>query len=110
MPSMYSVAEKQGYPTSDIGVYVQPIHQGASCHCEFSLPYDPENPREVTRMHELYAKASEELLQQGAFFSRPYGIWAHMVLNRDAQTTVVLKNLKRIFDPNNVMNPGKLCF
>jgi FAD/FMN-containing dehydrogenase len=108
--TMYSVAEMQGYPTSDIGIYLQPIHQGASCHCEFSLPYDPGNSRETARVKELFTAASRELLNQGAFFSRPYGIWADMALNRDAQTANVLKKIKGIFDPNNIMNPGKLCF
>jgi FAD/FMN-containing dehydrogenase len=108
--TMYSVAEAQGYPVSEIGVYVQPMHQGASCHCEFNLPFNRDNPREVTRMQYLYANASEELLRKGAFFSRPYGIWADMAFNRDAQTTIALKKVKKIFDPNNVMNPGKLCF
>jgi FAD/FMN-containing dehydrogenase len=107
---MNSVAEVNGYPASDIGVYIQPMHQGANCHCEFILPFDRDNPREATRMREFYTRASEELLKQGAFFSRPYGIWANMAFNRDAQTTIVLKKVKGIFDPNNVMNPGKLCF
>jgi len=108
--TMYSVAEANSYPTSDIGVYIQPLHQGANCHCEFILPYDQNNPREVTRMRQLFTKASEALLKEGAFYSRPYGIWANMAYNRDAQTTIVLKKVKGIFDPNNVMNPGKLCF
>jgi FAD/FMN-containing dehydrogenase len=108
--AMYTVAESQGYPTSEIGIYIQPVHQGASCHCEFNLFFDRNNPREVGRIKELYTRASESLLQQGAYYSRPYGIWADMAFNRDAQTTRVLKKVKGIFDPNNVMNPGKLCF
>ena len=63
--TMYSVAETQGYPTSEIGIYIQPVHQGASCHIEFNLPFDRNNPGEVNRMKELYTKASEELLQKG---------------------------------------------
>jgi len=108
--AMYTVVEAHGYNTSEIGVYIQPVHQGASCHIEFDLPFDQTNPREVSRMQELYTVASEELLRQGAYYSRPYGIWAPMTYNRDAQTTTVLKKIKGIFDPNNVMNPGKLCF
>jgi FAD/FMN-containing dehydrogenase len=107
---MYKAAESLGYPTSEIGVYLQPIHQGASCHIEFDLYYDPQNTRETSRMKELYTTASEELLKQGAYYSRPYGIWAGMAFNRDAQTTRVLRKIKGIFDPKNVMNPGKLCF
>lgn len=31
-------------------------------------------------------------------------------MNRDAATVTALKKIKAIFDPNNIMNPGKLCF
>jgi FAD/FMN-containing dehydrogenase len=108
--TMKSVAEAGGYPTSDIGVYIQPLHQGANCHCEFILPFAPDSPKEAAGMQQLFTKASEALFKKGAFFSRPYGIWADMAYQQDNQTTMVLKKLKGIFDPNNVMNPGKLCF
>ena len=49
-------------------------------------------------------------MANGAFFSRPYGENAGMIVNRDAATTDVLHTFKKIFDPNNVMNPGKVCF
>ena len=107
---MCEMAKAHGYPESDIGVYFQPVHQGTACHCEFSLPFDPTIPNDVSVMKTLFRKASEELLNQGAYFSRPYGIWADMAFNRDAKTVSLLKQIKAIFDPNNVMNPGKLCF
>jgi glycolate oxidase len=50
------------------------------------------------------------MLNQGAFFSRPYGNWADLVYSRDAASKKMLKNIKHIFDPDNVLNPGKLCF
>jgi FAD/FMN-containing dehydrogenase len=49
-------------------------------------------------------------MDAGAFFSRPYGAWADLAYGRDAATTAALRKLKAIFDPANVMNPGKLCF
>jgi len=108
--TMYSVAESLGYPTSEIGIYLQPVHQGTACHIEFNLPFDRNNPREVSRMKDLYSKASLELANQGAYYSRPYGMWSDIAFNRDAQSTMVIKKIKGIFDPRNVMNPGKLCF
>lgn len=108
--TMHSVAENYGYPVSQMGIYIQPVHQGVSCHCEFNLPFDCSNPAEANRIQQLLFKASQELMHQGAYFSRPYGIWADMAFNRDAQTTMVLKKVKKIFDPHAVMNPGKLCF
>jgi FAD/FMN-containing dehydrogenase len=107
---MCSVLDKYNYDAADMGVYLQPVQQGASCHCEFILPFDSENDWKVSRMKDLYHKASEELSNLGAFYSRPYGSWASIAFNRDAQTTRIVKELKSIFDPNNIMNPGKLCF
>ena len=107
---MNEMAEKAGYPTSDMGVYIQPIVQGTGCHCEFNLFYDPVNHSERNRVRELTNSAVKALLAQGAFFSRPYGESAGMIINRDAATVSVLNKLKNMFDPNHVMNPGKVCF
>jgi hypothetical protein len=107
---MNDLAEKAGYAASNLGVYIQPIVQGTSYHCEFNLFYDPENPRELNRVKELSTLATKNLMAKGAFFSRPYGESAGMILNRDAATVAVLNKFKKIFDPNNVMNPGKVCF
>ena len=108
--AMNDLAEKAGYPALDVGVYIQPIVQGTSCHCEFNLFYDPGNPNELNRVKELSTSAVMALMAKGAFFSRPYGESAGVILNRDAATIAVLNKLKKIFDPNNVLNPGKLCF
>lgn len=108
--TMVAAATDHRYPATDIGVYIQPVHQGVCCHCEFILPFDRENQAEVSRTRELFRDASVRLFEQKAFFSRPYGIWAQMAYNADAQTTVTLRKVKDIFDPNHVMNPGKLCF
>jgi FAD/FMN-containing dehydrogenase len=108
--AMYQVAEAFKYPLSDIGVYIQPTHLGTSCHVEFNLPFDPGVERDVARMQELYTRASEELSGKGAFFSRPYGIWADLAYSRNAGHAGLSRQLKKLFDPNNVLNPGKLCF
>lgn len=107
---MNDLVEKAGYPASDMGIYLQPVVQGTGCHCEFNLFYDPNNQAEMNRVKALSATAVKGLLNQGAFFSRPYGESARMVFNRDASSSAVLNKLKKIFDPNQIMNPGKICF
>jgi len=104
------LTNKAGYAASNLGVYIQPIVQGTGHHCEFNLFYDPDNGRERSRVKELAGSAIQSLLARGAFFSRPYGESARTILNRDAATVAVLHTLKKVFDPNNVMNPGKVCF
>jgi FAD/FMN-containing dehydrogenase len=108
--TMNALAEKAGYSTSDLGIYIQPVVQGTGYHCEFNLFYDPNNLSERDRVKGLSAQATKNLMAIGAFFSRPYGENAGMILNRDAATIAVLNKLKHIVDPNNIMNPGKVCF
>jgi FAD/FMN-containing dehydrogenase len=56
-------------------------------------------------------EGSEVLAAKGAFFSRPYGSWARLAYVReDAQVVIGQRKLKNIFDPNGILNPGKLCF
>ncbi|HSB65710.1 MAG TPA: FAD-binding oxidoreductase [Anaerolineales bacterium] len=110
LSTMYSIASEHLYLIDDIGVYIQPVHQGVACHCEFQLPFDRDKEADVTKTTELFRDASQKLFSQKAYFSRPYGIWADMVYSADARTTAVTRKMKDIFDPNHVMNPGKLCF
>ena len=105
-----SLADEHRFPATDIGVYLQPGHQGVCCHCEFIFPVDRQNQVEMRTTGALLEAASRKLFRQGAFFSRPYGMWAEMVFNADAQAKSALRKVKDIFDPNHVMNPGKLCF
>lgn len=109
---MYDLASKAGYPTGDIGIYLQPIVQGVNCHCEFSFFYNPENQTESKKVEELTNSTDiiKKLMAKGAFFSRPYGKAAQTIMNSSASTVAALNRVKSILDPNNVMNPGKLCF
>ena len=107
---MQNIAAKYHYNLDDIGCYIQPMVQGRGCHCEFNLPFDESNTSEAVEVKKLFLEASETFVKNGAFFSRPYGPWADMVYSRYAGGVEVLKKLKGIFDPNNILNPGKLCF
>ena len=107
---MNGLAEECGYPASNMGIYIQPVVQGVSCHCEFNLFFEPKNPREEDRIRALSDAAFDVLANRGAFFSRPYGSWADMAYRRDSVTTISLRKIKDIYDPNKIMNPGKLCF
>ncbi|HXJ16138.1 MAG TPA: FAD-binding oxidoreductase, partial [Candidatus Polarisedimenticolia bacterium] len=88
--AMNDLAEQSGYSASNVGVYIQPVVQGTSYHCEFNLFYDPENRRESSRVQEVSTLAVSNLMAKGAFFSRPYGESSRMILNRDAATVSVL--------------------
>jgi FAD/FMN-containing dehydrogenase len=104
------VADGHGYAAEDVGVYIQPQHQGVTHHVEFSLPYEAGDHDTKSDMEELSADLAVNLMNAGAYFSRPYGPWAQPVYNRDAAARDALRKVKAIFDPAGVLNPGKLCF
>jgi len=106
---MMKAAAEAGIDSSDIGTYIQPQHQGVSCHIEFTIAFDPENLAESRRAKAFFDEAAEILSREGAYFARPYGKWARIQFNKDAQSTLMLRRLKNIFNPNNVLNPGKLA-
>ncbi len=104
------VAAEYGYPIVDIGRYIQPIEHNRACQLEFNFFFDPADENEKATIGALFNQAARLLLDEGAVFSRPYGSLAPLVFEKAAGYTIGLKRLKKIFDPNNVMNPGNLCF
>ncbi len=107
---MGQVAAENGYPAEDIGIYIQPMEYGRACHFEASFPYDPDDADEVAAMRVLYPEAARAAIDMGGYFSRPYGPVADMVYDRAGSYTAALKKVKGLFDPNNIMSPGRLCF
>lgn len=98
------------YPLADIGMYLLPLERGRGMHCEFDLHCNLENERETEKVKTLWLQVSAEMINKGAYFDRPYGAWAQMVYNRAANYTIKLRQIKKELDPNNILNPGKLCF
>jgi FAD/FMN-containing dehydrogenase len=106
----YELAGSLGYATGDVGVYLQPLERARVGFLNFSFPFDPADAAVTAQVNRLYIDASELAMRLGGFFSAPYGPWADMVYSRAAAYTETLKVVKRAFDPDNILNPGKLCF
>jgi hypothetical protein len=97
------------YPAENMGVYIQPVVQGTSCHCEFNLYTNPARQNELDRTQWLVNEGSRSLAKKGGFFSRPYGAWVDFAYSGAAETVTVQRKIKKIFDPKGILNPGKLC-
>jgi hypothetical protein len=110
MDIMEAVTARYGYSVNEIGSYIQPIEHNRACQIEFSFFYDPENEAEKAFVAEIYRDAAVAMMNEGAFFTRPYGDLAPIIYDRAASYTMALKRLKAVFDPKNIMNPGNLCF
>jgi hypothetical protein len=108
--TLRDLAQNNGYPYTEIGMYLLPLERGRALHCEFDLHCPPSGGSETEKVKAFWLKASAELMNRGAYFDRPYGPWAEMVYSRASNYTQMLKKLKSEIDPNNILNPGKLCF
>lgn len=108
--AVYDMSQSKRLSQKDIGVYIQPVVQDTSCHCEFDVYYDPANAIEMERVRWITTQGAANLANMGAFFSRPYGPWAKIAYGRATETAIMQKKIKKIFDPNDVLNPGQLCF
>lgn len=103
------VSRGHGYSTNQIGAYLQPIEYGRACYCQYSFHYNPDDTRDVENVRKLFLAASERAIDIGGVFTSPYGPWADMVYRRTYPFTNVMGAVKNAIDPNNIMNPGKLC-
>jgi FAD/FMN-containing dehydrogenase len=108
--TMREAAARRDYPAGEMGVYVQPLQQGRACHLEFNLFYNPSEEAEAARVHALAREAAAVMAEAGAFFSRPHEPWVGTAYDRCPDTVYALRELKKVFDPDNVLNRGKLCF
>jgi len=102
--------EVNEYSPKELGVYIQPTVQGCSCHCELSFMCNALDSEECERTNNIVFKVGEKLAESGAFFSRPYWPFTDIAFRKNQTTVTALGKVKEIFDPNNIMNPGKLCF
>ncbi len=92
----------------DAGFIVSPQVQGRAFRIECDL-YLEDAPARLAAAEEALFSLAGRLVPLGAYFDRPYGRLPEL-LYRDPIAFDAMKKLKSLFDPDNVLNPGKLCF
>lgn len=107
-PLVRQTLAQAGFGDWPLGTYVQPTAQGVNCHVEFTLPFDPQDRAVAARLDEAWHLAARRCAEVGGFFSRPYGRWAEFAYGRDSGGRTLQRLAKSLFDPRNVMNPGRL--
>ena len=102
--------ENSGFDCSNLGIYLQPIEHNRACQVQFSFHYNRFDAEERRRIDELSFQAAKLCRERGGYFTRPYGRLAGYLYDQAAGYRSALKRVKSIFDPENIMNPGNLCF
>jgi FAD/FMN-containing dehydrogenase len=103
---VFGLSERYSYPKAEIGLAVIPVEIGRA-YCQVSFSF--EAGAEVERLRAMVRETVRELMDSGAFFDKPYPLWADMVYERCPTYFRVIRKFKEIVDPNRILNPGKLC-
>ena len=90
------------------GLTVQPQVQGRAFRIECNLRFEDRQGAAEKQEDALYQLA-EQLAGAGAYFDRPYGKLTQLVYG-DPVSVEAMRKVKQIFDPDGILNPGKLCY
>lgn len=93
-----------GMDPSDLNIYIQPCMMGRNCHIELMVPADAKKAAELEK------KMGIAMLDNKAFFSRPYGELTEAIFDKSKTQTPFMRHIKIFFDENNIMNPGRLAY
>ena len=73
---------------------------------------DRENPESIARARECVKETFALSVELGGSISGEHGIGyvkaAYLDMAIDAPTLEIMKGIKRVFDPNGILNPGKM--
>lgn len=83
-----------------------PVYRGGAFYCESDIHHFAGDGE---RAAAAWRSAYESLLEQGALVDKPKGELAGMVFSRAKPSYIsMIKRLKRILDPDGMINPGQL--
>ncbi|MEM2973696.1 MAG: FAD-linked oxidase C-terminal domain-containing protein, partial [Candidatus Caldarchaeum sp.] len=80
-----------------------------------SILYDPDNPEEVVKANEVVDELIRYSTDIGGTITGEHGVGLQKMrhlsyqlsLHNGPQVLGLMKGLKKLFDPNNILNPGK---
>ena len=103
-----AIVTKASETLPDASIIVSPQVQGRAFRIECGL-YLENDPIFTEKADAALFSLAGVLLPLGAYYDRPYGRLPEL-LPRDPAAREAVKKLRAIFDPDGILNPGKLDF
>jgi len=78
-----------------------------------TISFDGTNPEEVRRVEKASEEIYDEVIRLGGTLTGEHGIGLakarFMPLEHDEVSMDIMRSIKKLFDPNNILNPGKMA-
>ncbi len=110
-----NLLKKYQFPLTRLNLYIQPVIQARAAHIEFSLIAD--NPSlgstgktSFDSTQNIVKEIAQFAISNGGFFSRPYKLVNKFAFAGHKVYMDGLRRIKQIFDPDEILNKGGLCF
>ncbi|MHA2290102.1 MAG: FAD-binding oxidoreductase [Promethearchaeota archaeon] len=111
-PEIYSIIQNELTQFKDtqieLGVSIIPVERNRTAYVEFDLHTQLSTEEEITSFKQLFRTLGELAVQTGAIIDIPYGPLKQVIYSRVGNYIALIKEVKNIFDPNNILNPGKI--
>ena len=77
---------------------ILPLNHGAPFYFEPGFYRDPRDEGENQSVDKLFLETSSRLIARGAFFDRPYPLWAQEVCTRASRYRSKIQEIKKMRD------------
>lgn len=112
------ILKAHNFPFERFYIYIQPVIQARAASIEFTLmadrldnPYLDSYEFPISKVKEISREIAGYLSEHGGFFSRSYKLINEFAFTEKNQVyQESLRKIKRIFDPDNILNRGQLIF
>ncbi|MHA1382845.1 MAG: FAD-binding oxidoreductase [Candidatus Helarchaeota archaeon] len=102
------ITSKSGYNIKNLYGFIMPIEQARIFYFEYTLYSNNKDIKSLNIAQNLFKEVSEYIINQGGIIDRPYGIWAQIIYSKIPEYLNLLREAKKILDPNGIFNPGKI--
>ena len=111
-PDIYSVIQNELSQFNgnkiELGVSIIPVERNRTAYVEFDLYTELNTEKEIIEFKKLFNNLGELAVKAGAIIDIPYGPLKQVIYSKVGNYVALIQQVKDIFDPNNIMNPGKI--